>query len=277
MIKHILEYHLIEVGKYILTPYHLLLAITILFATYLILKALRKIFLSKLVKKYDEKNLHTIFILVKYIVWIISITSVLEILGVNMDYLIASSAALFVGMGLGIQQIFNDTVSGIFLLFERNVKVGDIIQMSDDTVATVKEIKLRTSKVITRDGTIIIVPNSKLLSENVINWSDIDEKTRFYVEVGVSYDSDVELVTKLLLEAANKHNKIEKEPQPFVRFSDFGDSALNFRIYFWTYENFRVKNIKSDLRYSIFKLFKEHNIQIPYPQQDVYIKQMPNN
>ncbi len=277
MIKHILEYHLIEVGKYILTPYHLLLAITILFATYLILKALRKIFLSKLVKKYDEKNLHTIFILVKYIVWIISITSVLEILGVNIDYLIASSAALFVGMGLGIQQIFNDTVSGIFLLFERNVKVGDIIQMSDDTVATVKEIKLRTSKVITRDGTIIIVPNSKLLSENVINWSDIDEKTRFYVEVGVSYDSDVELVTKLLLEAANKHNKIEKEPQPFVRFSDFGDSALNFRIYFWTYENFRVKNIKSDLRYSIFKLFKEHNIQIPYPQQDVYIKQMPNN
>ncbi len=273
--KSILGYHLIEVGKYILTPYQIILAIIIIAATLIFLRGLKKIFLYRLAKKHDKKTIATIFILTKYLVWVISIVTTLEVIGVNINYLIASSAALLVGMGLGIQQIFNDIVSGIFLLFEGNVRVGDVVQMSDDTVATVKEIKLRTSKVLTRDGVIIIVPNSKLLSENVINWTSIDEKTRFYVEVGVAYGSNVEKVTNILLKVAGEHTKIASKPKPFVRFHDFGDSALIFRIYFWTNETFTVRNIKSDLRYSIYKYFEDAGIQIPFPQQDIYIKQFP--
>ncbi len=277
MIKQILEYRLIEVGKYILTPYQILLAVIILVATIFALKGIKRVFFSKLTKKHDKKTLATIFILVKYFVWVISIILILQTLGVNINYLVASSAALLVGMGLGIQQIFNDTISGILLLFEGNVRVGDVIQMSDETIATVKEINLRTSKVITRDGVIIIVPNSKLLSENVINWTAIDEKTRFYVEVGVAYGSDVNKVKGILLDVANNHPKIAKKPEPFVRFTDFGDSALIFRIYFWTNESFTVRNIKSDLRFEIYDKFAAAGIQIPFPQQDVYIKEMPNN
>ncbi len=273
--REILGYHLIEVGKYILTPYQIIIAIIIIAVTIIFLRGLKKIFLYRLAKKHDKKTISTIYILIKYFTWVIAIVTILEIIGVNIDYLIASSAAFLVGMGLGIQQIFNDIISGIFLLFEGNVRVGDVVQMSDDTVATVKEIKLRTSKVLTRDGVIIIVPNSKLLSENVINWTAIDEKTRFYVEVGVAYGSDVDKVTNILLKVADEHPKIAKNPKPFVRFNDFGDSALIFRIYFWTNETFTVRNIKSDLRYSIYKHFENEGIQIPFPQQDVYIKQFP--
>jgi len=274
--KNIFEYKLIEVGKYTLTPYQILIATIIFIVTIFVLRALKKIFFYKLAKNHDKRTLATIFVLVKYFVWVISIVTILEVLGINVNYLIASSAALFVGMGLGIQQIFNDTVSGILLLFERNVRVGDVVQMSDGTVATVKEIKLRTSKVLSRDGVIIIVPNSKLLSENVINWTAIDDKTRFYVEVGVAYGSDVDKVASILKEVAIGHPKVVNNPKPFVRFSDFGDSALIFRIYFWTNESFTVKNIKSDIRFAIYKRFSEEGIQIPFPQQDVYIKEIPD-
>ncbi len=277
MVKHLLEYRLVEIGKYILTPYQLLFSLIIILVTMLALKGIKKVFFSKLTRKHNKKTLATIFILVKYVVWTLSIVLVLQTLGVNVTYLMASSAALLVGMGLGIQQIFNDTISGVLLLFEGNVRVGDIIQMSDDTIATVKEINLRTSKVVTRDGVIVIVPNSKLLSENVINWTAIDEKTRFYVEVGVAYGSDVVLVKNILLEVASKHPNVSRQPAPFVRFADFGDSALIFRLYFWTSESFTVRNTKSDLRFAIYKEFSEHGIQIPFPQQDVYIKELPNS
>lgn len=185
--------------------------------------------------------------------------------------MLAGSAALLVGLGFGIQQIFNDLVSGIILLFEGNLKVGEIIQLENDIVGKVTMIGLRTSKIRTRDDITMIIPNSKFISDKVINWSQDQSTTRFQVEVGVAYGSDVELVTRLLLESAKENQAVETKPEPFVRFSDFGESSLNFQLLFWTNESFRCENVKSKLRYTIDRKFRENNVQIPFPQRDVHL------
>ena len=131
----------------------------------------------------------------------------------------------------------------------------------------------RTTKIESRDNIILIIPNSKFIEENVINWSIIEQRTRFYVGVGVAYGSDVELVRKILEECAHEHEEITNSPKPFVRFYDFGNSSLDFQLYFWTNNAFRVENIKSDLRFSINRKFKENGVTIPFPQRDVHIKE----
>jgi len=136
----------------------------------------------------------------------------------------------------------------------------------------VKNIGFRTTKIENRDNIIMIIPNSRFIGENVINWSHIEQKTRFSVDVGVAYGSDVELVKKVLLECAYKHQEVTDYPKPFVRFLDFGNSSLDFQLYFWTDNAFRVENIKSDLRFAINNIFKKNGITIPFPQRDVHIK-----
>jgi small-conductance mechanosensitive channel len=196
---------------------------------------------------------------------------ILDTLGIRLTLLLAGSAALLVGIGLGLQQVFKDIVSGFFLLFEGNLKVGDVVELEGD-VGIVKEIGFRTTKIENRDNIILIIPNSKFIGENVINWSHIEQKTRFSVDVGVAYGSDVELVKKVLLECARDHQEVTEYPKPFVRFDDFGNSSLDFQLFFWTDNAFRVENIKSDLRFAIDKKFRENKITIPFPQRDVHIK-----
>jgi len=274
MIKHFLELHLIEISNYILTPYDILVAFIVILITWSILKLIRKILFTRTVKNIDKGTVSSIFQLIKYLIWVVAVIIILQTIGVNITYLIASSAALLVGLGLGIQQIFNDVVSGFFLLFEGNVKVGDIVQI-DNLVVTVKSINLRTSKVEGRDNIIIIVPNSKLISDKVINWSTIDKNTRFAVEVGVSYGSDVKKVSEILLSVAKNHSLITDKPEPIVRFEDFANSSLVFKLFFYTHESFRVENIKSDLRFNIYEEFAKNQITIPFPQQDIYVKELP--
>jgi small-conductance mechanosensitive channel len=149
--------------------------------------------------------------------------------------------------------------------------VGDVVELEGD-VGIVKEIGFRTTKIENRDNIILIIPNSKFIGENVINWSHIEQKTRFSVDVGVAYGSDVELVKKVLLECARDHQEVTEYPKPFVRFDDFGNSSLDFQLFFWTDNAFRVENIKSDLRFAIDKKFRENKITIPFPQRDVHIK-----
>lgn len=214
----------------------------------------------------------TMFTVFKYLIWVLIIILSLETVGVKISVLIASSAALFVGIGLGIQDIFKDLISGVFLHFEKNLKEGDIIE-SEGIVGEVKELGLRTTKIMTRDNIFMMVPNHQFITEPVINWSHSNQNTRFFVEVGVAYGSDVNLVEKILLECAAKNQKITNIPKPFVRFLNFGNSSLDFQLFFWTEDTFIVENIKSDIRFSVYKAFAENDIQIPFPQQDVYIKQ----
>jgi len=229
-----------------------------------------KRFISK--NEVDRRSYWSVYLIIRYVVWVIVFVLVLESSGVKVSVLLASITALLVGVGFGIQQLFSDIASGIVLLMERNLQIDDVIQLEDGTVGKVIHIGLRTSKLKTREDIILVVPNSKFVNDKIINWSQMDYNTRFFVEVGVAYGSDTKLVTKILLDCALKNASISNHPAPFVRFNDFGNSSLDFQIYFWVRKSFWVENIKSELRYSIDDEFRKNGIQIPFPQRDVHIK-----
>lgn len=271
-LKEFLNLDIVNIGKYSINAFDLIISSLIVIVTIILLQLIRKFFNSRVkAGKIDKGSAFSIYSIIKYLIWIIAILVVLESLGVNLNLMLAGSAALLVGLGFGIQQIFNDLVSGIILLFEGNLKVGDVIQLENNIVGKVKVIGLRTSKIKTRDDIIMIVPNSKFISDRVINWSHEQGSTRFLVEVGVAYGSDTQLVTRLLLDCAKEIPEIDLTPEPFVRFNDFGDSALIFQLLFWTKEAFRSEFIRSKIRYAIDRKFRENNITIPFPQRDVHM------
>lgn len=272
-VKDILNYSLIDAKDFNVTVYELVFVLFIVIVTSLVIRLLKKVLRKRESNKFlDEGRSHTILQIVKYILWILAILIALQTIGVKLTLLLAGSAALLVGLGLGLQQIFQDIMSGITILFEGILKVGDVVEIEDNIIGKVIEIGLRTSKIETRDDIIMIIPNSKFVADNVINWSHIEKKTRFSVDVGVAYGSDVEKVTNLLLECASSQKKVSGQPKPFVRFKDFGESSLDFQLFFWTTETFSVEDIKSNLRYKIDKAFRENAVQIPFPQRDIHIK-----
>lgn len=272
-LDELLAVRLVTINKDPLTVGHVLSAILVVFITWLIIRVLKRTLIKKKhISRGEQGRRSSLFQLVRYLIWVIGLSLAISALGFDVTILVASSAALLVGLGFGLQNIFGDLVSGLFMLFERKVKVGDVMEV-DNIVGQVQEINLRTSVLLTRDGYNIVVPNHKFITDSVVNWSLQAFERRFQVSVGVSYNSDVELVTKLLLETIKDQHGVITGPDkmPFVRFMDFGDSALQFDLLFWSNDVFRVEQTKSELRYKIFKIFKENNVSIPFPQRDVHI------
>jgi small-conductance mechanosensitive channel len=266
-----LEFELISTEKFTLTVYHLLIALLILVITRVLLLIIRRIFIrQEKRRRIDRGTSQAIYQLIKYVLWVIAIAFTLDTVGIKITFLLASSAALMVGLGLGLQKIFQDFVSGISLLIEGTLKVNDVVEIAEGEVGRVKQINLRTSKLETRDKIILIVPNSKLINDVVINWSHIEKTTRFRIKVGVAYGSDIQLVKKVLLECASNEESVFNDPPPFVRFVDFGNSSLDFELFFWTTETFRVEDTKSNIRYKIDDAFRKNKIKIPFPQRDVH-------
>jgi len=270
--KEIIETKIIETTKFELTVYQLIIFTLILVITWFFLRLLKKIvdrYLKS--KKLEAGNTYALFQIIKYFLWVVAIGIALETIGIQFNLLIASSAALLVGLGLGLQQIFNDYVAGILILFEGNLKVNDVVQFGD-MIGEVKQTGLRTSKVETRDDYVIVVPNHMLVNDMLVNWSHNKRNTRFHVDVGVAYGSETRKVKQILLECAKAHSNISNNPAPFVRFNDFGNSSLDFQLYFWTENSFRVENTKSDLRFMIDDRFRKEEVTIPFPQRDLHIK-----
>jgi len=271
-IKEILEYNFIHLGDFKLSLYHIIAAVLVLTAARVIMSLLSRLMDQYFKRrKVDAGRSYALLQFVKYIVYTSALLIAMEVIGVSISVLWGGAAALMVGIGLGLQQTFNDLVSGIILLIEGSVQVGDIMEM-DGIVGTVTSIGIRTSKIETRDRISILIPNSKLVGDKAINWSHNEEPTRFQVNVGVAYSSDVELVTSLLLQAANEHKNILKTPPPRVQFKDFGNSSLDFMLHFFSYEYLPVEFTKSDLRYRITQLFRENNVEIPFPQTDLWLR-----
>lgn len=210
--------------------------------------------------------------LLTYFAYLVGLLFVVQAAGFNLVGVWTGLAALLVGIGIGLQQTFNDLICGVIILFERSVKVGDVVELSGHEVGTVRKIGARTSVVETRDDIIIFVPNSKLIGENVMNWSQVDRKARFHVTVGVAYGSDTALVRDILTQVASDHPRTVDSPPPFVRFLDFGDSSLNFDVIFWSRDLLRIEDIKSDIRFGIDAAFRERNVEIPFPQRDLWIR-----
>ncbi len=272
-IEDLLGIELIKFGDKVLLVYHVLSALLVLFGARLFLTLIQRLFLKRFFKKrkVDRGRQYTIITLLKYVVYTMAILWAMQLVGLQLTVLLGGAAALMVGIGLGLQQTFNDLVSGIILLSEGTVEVGDIVSI-DGLIGTVTSIGIRTSKVETRDAISIIIPNSKLVVDSVVNLSHNKNPTRFQVKVGVAYASDVQLVTKLLLQAANSHKDVLEQPEPRVQFKDFGNSSLDFELNFFSNEFLRIEFVKSDIRYKITALFRENGVEIPFPQRDLWIR-----
>ncbi|MCB0734532.1 MAG: mechanosensitive ion channel [Bacteroidetes bacterium] len=246
-------------------------SVLIILLAYLLLRWIKKI----LLRAYRKDRLtvgqqFAYYQLSKYFIGAITVILVLASIKVDLKGLWLGSAALLVGVGFGIQQLFNDLLSGFLLLFENTVRVGDIVEV-DGMVCRVKEIGIRTSRVKNRDGIVVVLPNSKIVSNSVINWTTESRLTRFTVSVGVAYGSPVDQVRNILLDCAARHNEVSKSPKPICRFVDFGDSSLDFDLLFWSKNNFRIEDVKSDIRFMIDNEFRKQGIRIPFPQRDVHL------
>lgn len=247
----------------------IIVVIAILFLTSIVLKLARKIITRKLPKE-DEAKFISLFSYGKWIVYVVIVLMTFHNIGIPVTPIFAASAALLVGVGLALETFFQDIISGVFILMDQSVHVGDIIEL-DGKIGRVEEIKLRTTRAITIDNKVLIIPNHLYLTNSLYNWTANGTETRESVEVGVAYGSDVHLVKRLLLEAANGHPKVLKLPEPLVQFTDFGDSSLNFKVIFTLNDSFNARLPKSDIRFEIDRLFRENQISIPFPQRDVHI------
>ena len=215
---------------------------------------------------------YTMSRLIKYVLISVgTLVAVKQAFAVDLTSIAVLFTALSVGIGFGLQYLAADIASGFILLFERPIRVGDRITIGDDE-GDVESINLRTTLVMTNDRVSIIVPNSRLVSQRVINWSYGDPRARIPIEVGVSYDSDVELVTQTLIEAARDIEYVLTDRPPTVQFMKFNDFSLDFRLLVWTSHPRQHVQIRSDVNYRIFELFTQRNIQIPFPIRDVRVQ-----
>jgi len=256
--------------------------ITILNVCYVIIFLLLIGYISKIIRKalQDEVLPRTrldigarasLVNVVVYSLWVLAIYTGINILGIDLSSLAFMAGALGIGIGFGLQNIVNNFISGIILLFDPSIQVGDMVQIGEDW-GTVNRINIRTTIVQTFDNAALIIPNSQMLSNRVTNWSYKDPKVRRQVDVGVAYGSDVQLVRKVLLEIIHDMPDIMDDPAPRVDFSDFADSALIFRIRFWITSPEFWLTAPTELRFRIDEEFKKHGIEIAFPQQDIHIR-----
>jgi len=272
VLDKILDLDIFHFGKFYFKVQDLIVIILIFAATRFVIWLIRKGLNRKSdLKTLDQSNRYALFQIISYVLWIIAFSFILETLGVKITVLIAGSAALLVGIGLGLQQTFNDIVSGIILLIEGSTKIGDILEIDGDIVK-LENIGLRTSTGLSRDDIAVILPNSVITTNKVINWSHQSMKTRFRINVGVAYGSDVELVKRILEESVMEHPDITDKKLIEGRLIDFGNSSLDFQVLFFSKNVFRIEKVKSDIRFIINRKFIENNISIPFPQMDVHFK-----
>ena len=248
----------------------LLVVIVVLFATSLFLKLLRKL-ITRNLPAHDKVKFVSLFSYGKWFIYVIILLMVFNNMGVNVTAIFAASAALLVGIGLALQTLFMDIISGVFILVDQSVQVGDIIEL-DGKVGRVEEINLRTTRAVTIDNKVLVIPNHKYLTNSLYKWTENGSETRENVQAGVAYGSDIHLVKKLLMEVAKNHPLVLDHPEPLVLFTNFGDSSLDFKLIFTLKDSFQAAIPQSEMRFEIDKVFKDHNISIPFPQRDVHVK-----
>ncbi|AEH00105.1 mechanosensitive ion channel family protein [Lacinutrix sp. 5H-3-7-4] len=253
---------------------YILLVILILMVTTYLLRWVRSL-LTRKMPDDDKSKFNTVFSFARWLVYAIVFLIAIDSIGIDVTAVFAASAALLIGIGLALQTLFQDIISGVFILVDQSVHVGDIIEI-EGKVGRVEEIKLRTTRAVTIDNKVLIIPNHLYLTNSLYNWTQNGSSTRESVDVGVAYGSDVELVKKLLLDAAKSSELIFKNPPPSVVFMNFGESSLDFRVAFTIEDSFNSRIPKSEVRFAIDKLFRENNISIPFPQRDIHIIQNEN-
>ncbi len=267
------------IGNFEIRVTNLVIGIAIFAGAIIISRSVRSLMERRMAARInlDPGIQYTVLRLIHYLVITLGILFALKTaFGLDLTTLAVVFTALSVGIGFGLQFIAGDLASGFILLFERPVRVGDFVTITGPdsklTEGRVQSINLRTTIVMTNDHIAAVVPNSKLVNQTLINWSYGERRSRIAIPIGVSYDSDVDLVTQTLLQAAEGIEHVMEEPKPSVQFLGFGDYSLNFRLLVWTSRPRRHAQIKSDINYRIQRLFKEAKIEIPFPQQDLNLR-----
>lgn len=266
--QEILNYSIIKIGSFDFRVSSILgIFLLIIFAIIALYLVKRTIYRTK---KIEEGKKYSLYNLFKYIIITFAVANGLQVVGLDISVILAGSAALLVGLGIGLQTLFKDFVSGIILLIDASIKVGDVIVVND-LVCQIKEIKLRTTTAITRDDKYIILPNSMLTSSQIQNWTHLSDTSRFEVQANIDYQTDIREVREILLNLVSKNPSVLTKPKPFVRFTEFGESTMSFSVFFWTKDLFKVENICSEIRFSIFEKFNKHKIKIPFTQEEIAI------
>jgi len=284
-----LNFKLIDLKSFHLNFFDIFVILTIFFVSRILVN-FSKIVIGRKFRKAANSDLSTEYVYVKiakYFIYVFAIIFCLQILDVDVTLLLTGSAALLVGIGLGLQDVFKDVFAGFVLLFEGNLKVGDIVEItsgsknstksSNGIIAKIVKINVRTSQIQTREGNVLIIPNTRLTQEQVENWSHGSELTRFMINLTVEYGANTELIKRLLKQAALAHPKVKKSHPILVRLSNFGDSGLELELVFWADQSWDINNYKSEIRFEIDRLFREYEIKIPYPKRDILMNSDKEN
>jgi small-conductance mechanosensitive channel len=273
-IRDFLDIPLFKLGETHVTLWAILYLVILLVMLFYLTAKLKYFIVARLLAKSSIEIgvRQAVGSIIRYGVVAVGFVIIFETVGIDLSALTILAGALGIGVGFGLQNITNNLVSGLIILLERPIKVGDRIEVGK-VVGDVLKISLRATTVRTNDNIAIIIPNSDFVSSKVTNWSYTDRDVRFNIPVGVSYNSDPEAVQRILLEVADDHPGVLKVPEPDVIFEEFGESSLNFLLRVWTREYItRPYILRSELNFAIKKKFKEHGIEIPFPQRDLHIR-----
>lgn len=274
--NELLHYNLFPLGEAKITPLSLIYLIGFTVFLFWASKKLRDLLTSRLLAKthLDLGAQQAIGTISRYLILFLGFLVILQTVGIDLTTLNVLAGAVGIGVGFGLQNVASNFIAGIIILFERPVKIGDRIEVGDSD-GKVVSVGARSTVVKTNDNVTIIIPNSKLITEDVINLSydSRNPRIRLRVPVGVSYDSDVNLVKRLLLEVAAENPDVLEDPKASVRLLEFGDNSLNFELWVWSKAKLHRKTVLlSDLNFAIWEKFKAHNIEIPFPQRDLNIR-----
>ena len=269
LIREVIGFAIIQTRDVEFTVGAVLAVILAFVITNYVLRIFRKIATRKLPDE-DKNKFVSIFQFIQYLVYVVVVMFTLNASGVNISVLLTASAAIFIGLGFALQQLFQDVISGVLIILDQSLHVGDVIEVQGK-VCRVEKISLRSTKAVTRNGRVMVIPNHKFLSDILFNYTQNSRVTREFVEVGVAYGSDTRLVEQILLECAAAHPRVLNDPIPVVLFEDFADSSLQFILFFYIEDAFGVPKIKSDLRFAIDQSFRNNKITIPFPQRDVHL------
>lgn len=278
-LKEIMHFVVFDIGG---SNFTVLTLLYLLFASLLLVWGTRK--LSGILDKYilgrriSERGTRLAIVsIIKYIILVAGFIFIFDSAGFNLGAFSWLLGALGVGLGFGLQNITSNFVSGIIILFERPIKVGDRIQVGGVS-GDVVEISMRSTTIVTNDNISVIVPNNEFINGNVTNWSHNDRRVRFHYPVGVAYKEDPTRVKEIVLGVAKKHPGVLQTPPPDFWFVEYGDNALNFELVVWTSSYIQKPVVlKSELYYEIFKEFSHHGIEIPFPQRDIHIRTQGNS
>ena len=266
----------ISIGEAKFSAYLIIQGILII-ATLLWITGLLSDVAAKFIKKIpgiNSNNRNLITKALQILIYFIAFQIGMNFLGIDLTALAVFSGALGIGIGFGLQKVTSNFISGIIILFEKTVQNDDLIELNDGTLGFLRNTGSRASLIETYDGKEVMVPNEDLITNRVINYTHSNKKARIKINIGVSYDCDLEIAQKLILEAAIEHPRTTKDPEALCFLEEFADSSVNFILLFWVNDVIEGRyGPRSEVLFSIWNKFKENNIEIPYPQRDVHIKQ----